>query len=143
MGRLLHKELSGKILEIFYEVYNELGAGFLESVYENALMIAFQEKGIRAENQKPISVYFRDHLVGDFRADIIVEDIIILELKAVKELADIHTAQLLNYLRATNIELGFLLNFGQKPEFKRYVMLNSNKQRIISDNLKFRETNKD
>src|SRR5208282_2321291 len=117
--RFKHQELTRKIIGVFYEVYNELGHGFLESVYEAAMLIALREAGLKAEAQVPIAVYFRGNRVGDFRADLMVENAILLELKAARALDSSHEAQLLNYLRATEIEVGLLLNFGTKPEFKR------------------------
>jgi len=125
--RFKHQELTRKIIGVFYEVYNELGHGFLESVYEAAMLIALREAGLKAEAQVPIAVYFRGNRVGDFRADLMVENAILLELKAARALDSSHEAQLLNYLRATQIEVGLLLNFGIKPEFKRLAFDNERK----------------
>ena len=111
---------------------NELGDGFLESVYENALYIVLTGYGLHVERQKDISVFFRGSIVGYFKADLIVEEKVIIELKAVRTLDPAHEAQLINYLKATNIEVGLLLNFGRKPEFKRFVF--DNKRKKISDN---------
>lgn len=130
---LKHRELTDKIIGVFYEVYNELGFGFLESVYENALVIALKAKGLKVEQQVPIPVWFRGQKVGDFIADLIIEGVILLELKAVKSIDEAHLAQLLNYLRATEIEVGLLLNFGNRPEFKRLAFENQRK-RQQSDN---------
>jgi len=117
---LLYEELSGKILEACFEVINELGSGFLESVYEKSLLIALKQNGINAKAQVPLSVKFRGENVGDFYADIIVEDKIIIEIKAIKSLAPEHQAQLINYLKATGIKVGLLINFGRpKLEYKR------------------------
>ena len=124
---LKHRELTDKIIGTFYEVYNELGFGFLESVYEEAMLIALQAKGLKVEQQAPIPVWFRGIRVGNFVADLIVDEVVILELKAVKLLDEAHKAQLLNYLRATQIEIGLLLNFGQRPEFKRLAFNNERK----------------
>jgi GxxExxY protein len=116
----LHEELTGKILEACFEVSNELGSGFLESVYEKALLIALRDKGLAARPRVPIAVMFRDHNVGDFEADILVEDKVIVELKAVSALAPQHQAQVINYLKATGIEVGLLINFGPpKIEYRR------------------------
>ncbi|MFA5263716.1 MAG: GxxExxY protein [Opitutaceae bacterium] len=116
-----YEELTGKILAVAFEVSNELGAGFLESIYENALMHCLLEDGFAAENQKPLEVWFRKKLVGEFYADIVVNNDVILELKAVKKLAPEHEAQLLNYLKATGKPVGILLNFGQsRLEYRRY-----------------------
>ena len=118
---LRYKDLSHLIIKSFYEVYNELGGGFLESVYENAMALVLQQQGLHVETQKDISVYFRGVLVGNFRADMIVEEKILLELKAVRYLKPLHEAQLINYLKATSIEIGLLMNFGNEPTFKRFV----------------------
>jgi len=125
---LKHRDLTDKIIGTFYEIYNELGFGFLESVYENALLIALTEKGIKVGQQIPIPVWFRGKKIGDFVADLIVGDSVIIELKAVRTIQDAHKAQLLNYLRATEIEVGLLLNFGQCPEFKRLAFDNQRKK---------------
>lgn len=125
--KLKHKEITDIILRSFYEVYNELGDGFLESVYENALYIVLSGYGVYVERQKEISVFFRSKIIGDFKADLIVNEKVIVELKAVRTLDTIHEAQLINYLKATNIEVGLLLNFGRKPEFKRFVYENQRK----------------
>ena len=117
-----HSEITDKILKGFYEVYNGLGDGFLESVYEKSLIIVLTGFGLKANSQQSVPVYFRKNLVGDFRADIIVNDLILLELKAVKCLMPEHEAQVINYLKATGIEVGLLFNFGRKPEFKRFVL---------------------
>ena len=117
---LLYEELTSKIIEACFEVINELGAGFLESVYQQALLIVLAQKGLRARSQAPISVMFRGQSVGEFYADILVEDKVIVELKAVSALAPAHQAQVINYLKATGIEVGLLINFGQpRLEYKR------------------------
>ncbi len=118
---LKHKEITDIVLKGFYEAYNELGGGFLESVYENALHIVLTGYGLSLEKQKEISVFFRGDKVGVFKTDLIVNGKVIVELKAIRNIDPAHEAQLLNYLRATNIEVGLLLNFGRKPEFKRFV----------------------
>jgi GxxExxY protein len=125
---LKHEELTRKIIGVFYEVYNELGQGFLESVYEGAMEIALAEAGLRVERQVPVPVWFRGRQVGDFKADLLVEGLVILELKAARAFDPSHEAQLLNYLRATEIEVGLLLNFGPKPEFKRFAYDNERKR---------------
>ena len=122
-----HGEVTQKIIRVFYEVYNELGYGFLESVYEKSLQIALNAAGLKALTQIEIPVSFRGQRVGDFSADMLVQDCVLLELKAAKALDSSHAAQLLNYLRATEIEVGLLLNFGLKPEFKRLVFDNPRK----------------
>lgn len=126
--RLKHKELTEAIIGAFYEVYNELGHGFLESVYERAFDLALTAKGLEVLRQIDVPVWFRGQKVGDFVADILVNKCVLLELKAGRTLDSAHEAQLLNYLRATEIEVGLLFNFGIKPEFKRLVFENSRKQ---------------
>ena len=125
---LQHRDLTDKIIGLFYDVYNELGHGFLESVYEHSLLIALSSAGTRVECQVPICVWFRGHLVGEFRADLVVEKKVLLELKAVRTIDEAHEKQLLNYLRATEIEVGLLLNFGVKPQFRRLVYENERKK---------------
>ncbi len=118
---MIHEDLTGKILKICFDVSNELGCGFLEKVYENSLMIAFKEAGINAASQVPVKVIFRGQVVGEFFPDILVENAVILELKAVKALAPEHLAQVMNYLKATNVEVGLLINFGSpKLEYRRF-----------------------
>lgn len=122
-----HSEITDKIIAAFYKVYNTLGYGFLEKVYENALMIELRKGYAPAEAQKQITVLYEGETVGEYFADILVADAVIIELKAAKMLADEHEAQLLNYLKATSYEVGLLLNFGPKPEFKRKALENSRK----------------
>lgn len=118
---LLHGELTDRVLRAFFDVYTQLGHGFLESVYEAALTIALNESGLKAERQVPIPVRFRGHCIGEYRADLVVEDLLILEIKAQAALSPINEAQLLNYLKATGMQVGLLLNFGPKPQFKRRI----------------------
>ncbi len=125
---LKHAALTERIIKIFYQVYNELGFGFLEAVYENAMAIALIEAGIKVVQQVPIPVYFRGRQVGDYRCDLLVEDKVILEFKAVKAITAEHQAQALHYLRATEVEVALILNFGEKPEFKRQVFDNDRKK---------------
>ena len=124
---LKHGKVTDQILRVFYEVYNELGHGFLESVYQKSLVIALNLTGLCVCSPVEIPVWFRGHQVGRFEADMLIEKCVLLELKAVRALDSSHHAQLLNYLRATEIEVGLLLNFGVKPEFKRLVFDNSRK----------------
>jgi len=115
-----YKELTEKIIGCAYQVYNKMGFGFLESVYEKCLLIELAKDELQAEPQKPINVYYDDELVGEFKADIIVEDTIIVELKSVRQILPAHQVQLVNYLVATGKPVGLLLNFGeQKVEVKR------------------------
>ena len=120
----LHKELTAEIIKRFYVVYNVLGYGFLEKVYERALKVELQKIGFKVECQKPINVYYENELVGEYYADMLIEDNVILELKAVETLCVDHENQLINYLKATDIEVGLLLNFGKKPEVKRKIFTN-------------------
>ncbi len=122
-----HQELTEAIIHDFYEVYNELGHGFLESVYEEALFRVLKANGASVQRQYPLPVWFRGEQIGDFRADLIVADNVIVELKAVKVLESFHQAQLLNYLRASDLEVGLLLNFGPSPKLKRLVFANEKK----------------
>jgi GxxExxY protein len=127
MTEILHKELSEAILKVFYEVYNELGYGFLENVYQNAMYFELKSQGFKVEAQKQIKVYYKNELVGNFIADLLIDDVIIIELKACDTLVKAHYAQTLNYLKATNVEIGLLLNFGEKPEIKRLIFTNNRK----------------
>lgn len=110
-----------RIIKCFFKVYNTLGFGFLEKVYQNALLIELRNEGFQCESQYPIQVYYDHSLIGDYYADIIVDGCIILELKAAEALCEEHEFQLINYLKATEIGIGLLLNFGKKPEFKRKI----------------------
>ncbi len=116
-----HTELTEKIIKAYFNVYNKLGYGFLEKVYENSMMIELRKFGLDCEKQKPIDVYYDDNKVGEYFADIVVDNKVIIELKASESLCEEHECQLTNYLKATEIEVGLLLNFGKKPEFKRKV----------------------
>ena len=118
---MLYEELTGKILQSCFEVSKELGAGFLESVYEKALLVALRQKGLRAENQVPLQVKFRGEIVGEFFVDVLVENKTLLELKTVNNLTNEHYAQTINYLKATGIEVALLINFGNpKLEYRRF-----------------------
>jgi GxxExxY protein len=124
---MLHGEVTDLILKAFYHVYNTLGYGFLEKVYRQALVVTLRKWGLRARPEVPIKVYFEGELVGEYFADLVVNDCVILELKAAEALCPSHEAQLVNYLRATDIEVGMLLNFGRKPEFRRKLFTNDRK----------------
>ena len=123
-----YSELSKSIIKAFYNVYNKLGYGFLERVYENAMMIELKKIGLNAEKQKAISVYYDDEQVGEYFADIIVDNKIIVELKAAESLCPEYECQLVNYLKATGIEVGLLFNFGKKPDLKRRVLSSDHKK---------------
>ncbi len=127
MSTLLHKTITDTVLKIYFDVYNQLGSGFLEKVYQNAMYFELKENGFKVEAQKQIKVYFRKQLGGEYFADLIVEDKVIVELKATELLMNAHVAQTLNYLKATEIEVGLLLNFGDEPEFKRVIYTNDRK----------------
>jgi GxxExxY protein len=122
-----HKELTEKTINIFYRVYSKLGYGFLEKVYENAMMIEFKREDILAVSQSPIKVFYEGEVIGEYYADILVDNKVIVEIKAAKQLVEENEAQLLNYLKATDIEVGLLLNFGPKPEVKRKAFDNTRK----------------
>ncbi|MEO0042436.1 MAG: hypothetical protein RL329_1884 [Bacteroidota bacterium] len=122
---LKHKDLTDKIIRAFYKVYNELGHGFLERVYQNAMIVALKSEGLDVVPQKPIKVYYQEHLVGDYFADIMVNDTIIVELKAATMLVEAHQNQLRNYLKASGMEIGLLMNFGEVPTFKRLTWFNN------------------
>ena len=128
MEKLLHGELTDAIIKIYYEVYNELGYGFLEKVYQNALFLELKRKGFDVETNKQIKVHYKGVQIGDYFADMAVNQTVILELKASEMLVYANELQLLNYLRATDIEVGLLLNFGKKPEFKRMIFTNDRKK---------------
>lgn len=118
---LLKSELSDRVLGAFYDVYNALGHGFLESVYENAMFLTLEESGMSVARQYPIDIHFKGHRIGEFRADLVVERSLIVEIKAHSSLQPAHEAQLLNYLKATRIPVGLLLNFGPRPQFRRRI----------------------
>jgi len=118
---LLHGDITDRIIRGFYNVYNELGHGFLEKVYENAMKIELESLGLAVTGQLPITVYYKGHEVGEYFADLCVEGAVIVELKAAEALTEAHEAQLTNYLKATGNEVGLLFNFGPKPEFTRRI----------------------
>ena len=122
-----HSTLTGQILGAFFNVYNSLGYGFSEKVYEYALALEFEDCGLSVEQQKPIQVYYEGEIVGEYCADILVNNLVILELKAARKILDEHSAQLLSYLKSTKIEVGLLLNFGPKPQHVRKVYDNDQK----------------
>jgi GxxExxY protein len=135
---LKHFEITQRIIGIFFDVYNELGHGFLESVYVQSLGIALCQAGLSVEKEKPITVRFRGDAVGKFRADLIVGEFVLVETKACPRLNPFHEAQILNYLRATSLEIGLLVNFGPRPQFRRFLFDNPRKislprRRILSE----------
>jgi GxxExxY protein len=122
-----HAGLTEKIIEGFYKVYNELGYGFSEKVYKKALAIELSEMGLKVDIEQPINVYYKGQLIGEYQIDLLVCDVVVVELKAVRQLVDEFEAQLLNYLKAMPIEVGLLLNFGPKPEIRRRIFDNERK----------------
>jgi GxxExxY protein len=128
MNELKHSHITDKILEAFFRVYNILGYGFLEKVYENALLIELKKLGFLAIAQHPIRVLYDNMVVGEYFADILVDNTIIIEIKAAKAIMPEHEAQLLNYLKATQLEVGLILNFGPKAEFSRKAFDNLRKK---------------
>ena len=124
---MLHEEITGQIIKAFYKVNNTLGFGFLEKVYENAMKLELIKMGLKVDQQKNIRVHYAGFEVGDYYADLLINDCVIVELKAAESLCQEHEAQLVNYLKATTIEVGSLLNFGKKAEFKRKIFTNENK----------------
>ncbi|MDP1803089.1 MAG: GxxExxY protein [Bacteroidota bacterium] len=127
-----HSDITEKIIIAFYKVYNTLGYGFLEKVYENAMIIELQALGMQVEKQKRIKVFYENKEVGEYFADLAINELIIVELKAAESLCEEHEFQLINYLKATEIEVGLLLNFGKKPEVKRRVFSNNPKHHLQS-----------
>lgn len=129
-----HSDLTEQIIGAFYTVYSSLGYGFLEKVYAKALMIELKKRGMNPRDELPIHVYYDGQLIGEYFADLVVNDLVILEIKAAKSLVVEHEAQLLNYLKATPYEVGLLLNFGPKPETKRRSFDNNRKEWFLTQN---------
>ncbi len=122
-----HAQLTERIIAVFYAVANELGFGFVESVYRRSMAIALRQAGLKAQEEAPVRVLFRGQDVGTYYADIVVEDLIILELKSAEEITKTYELQLLHYLRSSNMEVGLVLAFGQRAKFRRVVMSNDRK----------------
>ncbi len=122
-----HSQLTDAIIGVFYDVYNELGFGFLESVYRKSLRLALIQTGMTVDQEVPVSVFFRGQSVGDFRADLVVNAAILLELKTAERIIPAHESQVLNYLRSTQLEIGLILNFGPTPQVRRLLLDNSRK----------------
>ena len=133
MADLLHKDLTDAIIKVYYSVYNELGYGFLEKVYQNAFYLELKSQGFDLVAQRQIKVFYKEKLVGEYYADLIVNELIIIELKASEVLVQENELQLLNYLRATDKEIGLLFNFGKKPEFRRKIFTNDKKIIVIEN----------
>jgi len=119
---LVHGELTREIIGAFFDVYNELGFGFLEAVYQRALPMALAERGIESRREVPLTVHFRGQPIGDYRADLVVDGRVIVETKAAEKIIPVHELQLLTYLRATKLTVGLLLNFGPRPTFRRLIL---------------------
>lgn len=129
---MLHEDVTSDIINAFYQVYNALGYGFPEKVYENALVHELKKRGHAVKQQVPLQVYYDGLTVGEYFADMLVDDKVILKLKVAEEIAKAHEAQLINYLKATGMQVGLLLNFGPKPEFKRKIFTKGNKSPRIA-----------
>ena len=129
MKKFPHQELTKSIIGIYYNVYNELGFGFLEKVYHKALLIELKNNGYKIDSEKKVNVYYKNEIVGEYIPDIIINDSVIVELKCVEYLTDIHENQLLNYLKATDCEVGLILNFGKDPQFIRKIFTNDLKKK--------------
>jgi GxxExxY protein len=127
----LHHLLTERIIRVFYQVYNELGFGFVESVYKEAMQLALMDAGICVESEVNLRVHFRGRLIGVFRADLVVDEQVILELKIADRITKTHETQLLHYLRSTAIEVGLVLNFGESPTVKRVIMTNGRKRLAV------------
>lgn len=130
MTDLLHKKITDDILKVYYDIYNQLGYGFLEKVYQNAMYFELKSLGYKVEAQTPIKVYLKGQLIGEYYSDLLIENKVIIELKACELLMNVHVAQLMNYLKSTKIEVGLLLNFGEEPEFKRIIYTNDRKKNL-------------
>jgi len=128
---MLKGEVTRRIIGVYFDVYNELGFGFLESVYQEAMAIALRDAGLGCERERIVTVTFRGHSVGEFRPDLVVGDAVVVELKVARSLAAVHNVQVINYLRATRFEVGLLLNFGPRAEFRRFVFSNDRKARRV------------
>lgn len=129
MKNFPHQELTRSIIGIYYNVYNELGFGFLEKVYHKALIIELKKNGYKIDSEKKVNVYYKNEIVGEYIPDIIIDEAVIVELKCVEYLTDIHENQLLNYLKATDCEVGLILNFGKDPQFIRKIFTNDLKKK--------------
>lgn len=129
-AELKHFALTEKIIGVYYDVYNELGFGFLESVYREAMKVALVSAGLDVQAEVPMPVYFRGKAIGDYRADLLVNKLVVVELKTARSLESVHEAQLFHYLRATDLEIGLLFNFGPKPQFKRIAFDNTRKPKF-------------
>jgi GxxExxY protein len=128
---LVHGELTREIIGAFFDVYNELGYGFVESVYQRALPVALAARGVRSEREVPLTVRFRGAVVGDYRADLVVDGRVIVESKVAEKILPVHEMQLLNYLRATGIVVGLVLCFGPRPTFRRLLLTSAKEGSVV------------
>jgi GxxExxY protein len=133
MTELLHRTITDRVLAVFYQVHRELGGGFLEKVYHRAMVIALREAGLQVVENAQILVWFRGQVIAEFVADIVVEGVVLLEIKAVEDIEGKHEAQAINYLRGSDLELALVLNFGSSPKFKRLIYTNDRKLRPQPD----------
>lgn len=132
-SNLLHSDITSLVIKAFFNVYNTLGFGFLEKVYQNSLLLELKNLGLDCSASVPIDVYYHNYRVGHYVADIIVNDLVIIEIKAAESISNEHEAQIINYLKATNIEVGMLLNFGKTAQFKRRVFSKAFKPNTTTD----------
>jgi GxxExxY protein len=132
---MLHEGITSQIIAAFYAVYNKVGYGFLEKVYENALVLEFRKSGLKVAEQVAIEVCYEGHPIGEYFADLLVEDKVIVEVKAADALIQAHENQLVNYLKATRLEVGLVLNFGPEPQFKRKIFTNARKPALKAQSL--------
>ncbi len=132
---MLHEEITSQIIAAFYAAYNKLGYGFLEKVYENALVLELRKAGLKVQEQVPIEVCYEGHPIGQYFADLLVDDKVIVEVKAADTLNQAHENQLVNYLKATHLEVGLILNFGPEPHFKRKIFTNARKPALRAQSL--------
>lgn len=128
MKNFPHQELTKALIGVYYDVYKELGYGFLEKVYQNSMIIELKSRGFEVESKKELNVFFKNEIVGEYFPDLIVNNSVIIELKCVEYFVESHECQLLNYLKATNCEVGLLLNFGKDPQFIRKIFTNEFKK---------------
>jgi GxxExxY protein len=122
-----HWEITHRIVGVFFEVYSDLGYGYLDSIYSEAMTIALQEAGLRVQPERKVEARFRGRVIGTFRADLLIEGVVLVELKATRSIDSIHIAQLLNYLRCSALETGLILNFGPRPQIRRLIFTNDGK----------------
>jgi GxxExxY protein len=128
-----YRDITRRIVGVFFEVYGELGYGFLESIYRAAMTLALREAGLQVHPEFALHARFRGRAIGAFRADLLIEDVVLVELKAARGIDSAHIAQLLNYLRCTSLETGLILNFGPRPQIRRLIFTNDRKSRVRLD----------